>query len=100
MKYDMKQSGARIRQFRRENGLTQEEVATALNIDRSFYGRIESGQKGCSVDILAQLSCFFDVPIDYLVFGNRPIRKLEDTELLKENVAELIDQLESFLKKL
>ena len=46
MTYDMKQSGERIRQLRIKNGLTQAKTANALNIDQSYYGRIETGKKG------------------------------------------------------
>ena len=45
MEYNMAQSGERIRRLRIKSGLTQESAATALNIDRSFYNRIEAGKK-------------------------------------------------------
>lgn len=47
MNYDMMRSGERIRQLRMEKGYTQDELATALNINRSFVSRIETGEKGC-----------------------------------------------------
>ena len=45
MNYDMKHSGERIHQLLIKNGLTQEKTANALNIDQSYYGRIETGKK-------------------------------------------------------
>ena len=45
MNYDIKKSGERIRQIRIKSGVTQEQVAGALNIDRSFYSRVEAGKK-------------------------------------------------------
>ncbi len=45
MYYDMKQSGERIRQLRIQNRYTQEELTRILDIDRSYYSRIESGKK-------------------------------------------------------
>lgn len=36
MSYDIAESGKRIRQLRTQKGYTQEEIARALNIDRSF----------------------------------------------------------------
>ena len=74
MSYDMKESGERIRQLRIENSLTQEKVASMLNIDRSFYNRIESGKKGCSIDLLVQLSDLFHVSLDYLL-GNTDMKQ-------------------------
>lgn len=55
MNYDMIRSGKRIQQLRMEKGYTQDELAVALNINRSFLSRIESGKKGCSVDVFIQL---------------------------------------------
>lgn len=69
MLYDIKQGGERIRQLRIEAGYTQEQLADILNIDRSFYSRIERGERGCSVDLLVHLTALFDVSLDYLVLG-------------------------------
>ena len=59
MLYDMKKSGEAIRKIRVQNKYTQAELAEALGMDRSFLSCIESGKKGCSVDLLIQLSDFF-----------------------------------------
>lgn len=98
MNYDMKQSGERIRQLRIKNGLTQEKTANALNIDQSFYGRIEAGKKGCSVDLFIQLSVLFDVSLDYLILGRYPGDLITgaDAALLKANIEEFVDRLERF----
>ena len=56
MYYDIKKSGTYIQKLRTQHGYTQEHLARLLNIDRSFLSRIESGKKGCSVDMLAQIS--------------------------------------------
>ena len=69
MAYDIKGSGARIRQLRIQSGYTQEKLAGALNIDRSLLSHIEAGKRGGSVDLLIQLSSFFDVSLDLLILG-------------------------------
>ena len=69
MNYDIEKCGKRIRQLRIQKGLTQEKTANALNIDQSFYGRVETGKKGCSVDMFIQLSILFGVSLDYLILG-------------------------------
>ena len=98
MNYDMRESGNRIRQLRIKNGLTQEKVAAVLNIDRSFYGRIEAGQKGCSVDLFVQLSEIFHVSLDYLILGRyfATIPECSDAMQLKEDISELVAHLEQF----
>ncbi len=98
MYYDMKQSGIRIRQFRIKSGLTQEQVANKLNVDRSFYSRIESGKSGCSVDLFVQLSMLFQVSLDYIILGkhNEALREKTERELIKEEIEKLTDHLKRF----
>lgn len=102
MTYDMKQSGERIRQLRIKNRLTQAKTANALNIDQSYYGRIETGKKGCSVDLFIQLSVLFDVSLDYLILGryHNALTKAADTVQLKSDIEKLVDQLERFKSSL
>jgi transcriptional regulator with XRE-family HTH domain len=48
--------GAVIRQKRNNAGLTQEDLAVLVDVDRRHIGRIESGQKGPSVYFLTVLA--------------------------------------------
>lgn len=102
MNYNMEECGRRIRQLRIQGGLTQEELAEMLNIDRSFYGRIETGKKGCSVDVLVQLSELHHVTLDYLILGRylRTVQGGSDMAQLKEDISELVCRLEHFKEKL
>lgn len=95
MNYDMKRSGAYIQKLRIQNGYTQGQMAKALNMDRSYLSRIESGVKGCSVDLFIQLSEFFHVSIDSLILGMERDNVLEHGSKvqLKKEIAELIDRL-------
>lgn len=93
MIYDVKQTGERIRQLRKQNGYTQEDLAGDLNIDRSVLSRIEAGKYACSIEFLAQVSVFFDISLDYLVFGKVSIGEIEH---LKSSVVDLIHCLERF----
>ena len=98
MYYDTKESGERIRQLRLKYGYTQEKTAVMLNIDRSFFSRIESGKKGCSIDLLVQISVLFHSSLDYLVLGN-PFGKPMDTAnrtQIENDIAKLIEHLEQF----
>lgn len=95
MNYDMKRSGECIRQLRISRKYTQDELAAAMNINRSFLSRIESGDKGCSVDLLVHLSEFFQVSLDYLILGRKPdaAQETEYKEHLKADIADLVDRL-------
>ena len=96
MNYDMKRSGERIRQLRKENKYTQERLAQILNIDQSYYGRIERGKKGCSVDLFIQLSVLFGVSLDYLILGRYPTGMSEKADImrLKSDINDLVNRLE------
>ena len=102
MNYNMEECGSRIRQLRIQNGLTQEELAETLNIDRSFYGRIETGKKGCSIDLLVQLSELHHVTLDYLILGRYLCTAQGGLDMarLKEDISELVCCLERFKEKL
>lgn len=98
MNYDTKRSGAYIQNLRIQNGYTQGQLAKMMNMDRSHLSRIESGAKGCSVDLFIQLSEFFHVSIDSLIFGMErdDALKNESKAQLKKEIAILIDHLTMF----
>lgn len=102
MNYDMKRSGAYIRNLRIQNGYTQGELAKAMNMDRSFLSRIEAGRKGCSVDLFVQFSDFFHVSLDVLILGEESDKALKDKSKaqLKADIAGLIDRLTLFQERL
>ena len=69
MYYNTKASGARIRELRLAKKLDQIEVAELLNVSHGYISRIESGKKGCSVDLMIQIFEIFGTSLDYLILG-------------------------------
>ena len=69
MYYDLRESGLRIKKLRKQKGLTQEQLADKLNISTSNLGKLERGLQGLSIDLLIELSIFFDVSLDYILLG-------------------------------
>ena len=63
-----------------------------------IQNRIESGAKGCSVDLFIQLSEFFHVSMDSLILGmdRDNTLKSENTTQLKKEITVLIDHLTTF----
>jgi len=98
MYYDIEKSSERIRLLRMKSGFTQEKAAAMLNIDRSFYSRVEAGKKGCSIDLFIQLSSLFNVSLDYLILGRYLGIQAGsvDRAQLKEDITELVACLEQF----
>jgi transcriptional regulator with XRE-family HTH domain len=59
--------GKRIRILRLTRELTQDELAAAAGISRSFVSLVEHGAKGIDVVRLLRLARALDVPLDELV---------------------------------
>lgn len=48
--------GARIRALRAEQGISQEELAHRAELDRSYVGQVERGERNVSLDNIFRLS--------------------------------------------
>ena len=88
MYYDQRSSGLRIAQLRHDYKLSQTEMADKFNISVEHYRSVELGRRGASIDLLIELSIFFDVSLDYLILG-----RTQHTELMKQNIDEIIQDL-------
>ena len=71
MHYNMKESGKRIQELRRDRGMTQTQLAEYVGISSDNLGRIERGQQGVSIDLLIELADFFAVSMDYIALGRK-----------------------------
>ncbi len=65
-----KEMGNRIRDIRRTQGLTQDQLSEKLSISAKHMSCIERGVSGLSIEHLSQLSDILDVSLDYLVKGS------------------------------
>lgn len=60
--------GSRVRRLRQERGLTQEQLAKWLRINRSYLSQIENGHAGnVGSDMVANLARGFRTSADYLL---------------------------------
>ena len=64
---DLKDMGERVRNVRRSQGLTQEELAEKAGLSASFLGHIERGSRVASLDTLISLCNTLEVSPDYLL---------------------------------
>lgn len=62
----IKTVAANIRKYRKERGLTQEQVAVDIDVSPEFYRRFEStlGKEGISLIKVYRISVVLDVSID------------------------------------
>ena len=58
-----------LKELRKENGLTQKQVAIQLNVVESCYANWEQGRTEPNITMLRKLSKIYDVSIDDLING-------------------------------
>lgn len=95
MYINQKEIGQRIRSLRKETRLSQEELANRLNINTDHLGRLETGNRGMSIDLLAEISKYFTVSTDYILFGQK-----QNTDEIKEIISFVILRLKEIERKL
>jgi len=93
--YDVKECGQRIRSLRISRGMTQELLANRLNTTTDHLIRIEGGKRGCSIDLLVVMVNFFDVSMDFLMFGCE-----HKNEAAKDDLSKIIDALEMLKERI
>lgn len=57
----------RIRQLRKEKGLTQLQIQMKIGIDQSDYSKIERGLRYPTIEQLISMAKIFDTSIDFIV---------------------------------
>ena len=67
--YNILAIACRISYLRRQNNLTLDEAAQKLGIQRRSLNNIESGTKGCSIDLLVRIADTYGCSLDYLILG-------------------------------
>ena len=94
----------RIKQLRKQKGLTQKEMAEAVGVGVSTVAMWESGKRTPSFKLLNDLSDLFDKSIDYILGISDDDRspKLNDAQVEQlgtwEIQSELIDILRQYLQ--
>ena len=66
-----------LQELRKNQGLTQEELAAALYVSRTAVSKWDSGRGLPSIDSLKQISAFFDVSIDDLLSADKALSLAE-----------------------
>ncbi len=63
----MKLKYVNIRSIREDNDVTQQEMATLLNISQNTYSQYETGKIEWTASTLIRIADYFDVSVDYLL---------------------------------
>ena len=83
MRFDPVECGKRIKALREEKRLTQMELAEQICITTAHLRAIERGRRACSIDLLVDLSLFFEVTLDHLILGRTPANEIIRAEILQ-----------------
>ena len=59
--------GKRLRELREEKGLTQKQVAIALNLHSVTYLHYEKAQREPPLSVLADMAAYYEVSTDFLL---------------------------------
>lgn len=94
----------RLKALRKKLGLSQHDVAEAIDVSVLTYGRYESGTQKPSSTVLIKLAGYFGVTVDYLRGVERPEKIYDDrgivlyNQLDAEDRKRVCDIMEVFLK--
>lgn len=95
MYYDLEKSGKRIQQLRKNQSITLEELSEKLNITDRQLRRIEKGESGGSIDLLAEIAVMFNVSLDYLIMGK--VLTTSDAKIALQEAIRVLSDLEQQL---
>ena len=64
---DLKRVGLNIKQARKEKGISQESLALAADLDRSYVGGVERGERNIAVVNLKKIADALNIPVSQLL---------------------------------
>lgn len=87
----LKEIGARVRARRNEQGLTQEQLAQAARVSKSFVSEIEAGQRGASGLKYLAIADALDVAVQWILRGKAEPALPESATRIPPEVAEVAE---------
>lgn len=87
--------GKNIKNIRKNRGITQQQLADLINMHRSNYSKVETGQREISISALAKIAKYFNVSVDDLIQNKNEIpQEIEIKNIGLSEKIKLIEQLE------
>ena len=87
---DQKKIGSFLRELRKEQRITQEDLAEKLNISSRTISRWETGSNMPDISLLIEIADFFNVSIPEIINGERK------SEKMNEEVREVAEKLSDY----
>lgn len=95
MYFDQKECGKRIKYLIKAYRMTQTQFADKVNTSPSYLRKILSGCTRCSLDLLIEMACYFNVSLDYLLLD-----KGKDEADMQKELLEVIENLFRIAQKM
>lgn len=92
MSYTTENVGKRIRQCRKQLGLTQEQLSEKINIAPNYLGQIENGIRGVNLTNLVKIANALGITFDYLMSDVNSTAIEESDSIKKQWLALLEDR--------
>lgn len=86
---DQNKVGSFIKELRKEKNLTQEQLAEQFNVSRRTVSRWETGNNMPDLDILIEMSDFYEIDLREILDGERKNEKMN--EEMKETVMKVAE---------
>ena len=96
---DQIKTGNFLKELRKAKNITQEELANHLNVSRKSVSRWETGTNMPDLDILIELSKFYDVNIDEILNGQKRENNEVNIDETVSNVAAISDNTQILSKE-
>lgn len=91
--------GERIKNRRKELKLTQEELATNLNLSTFYLSKIENGHASATLDTLAIIANYLDLDLSFVITGTNKLNRAYNLSKLEQICAKANDrQLELIIR--
>ncbi|EML1138376.1 TPA: helix-turn-helix transcriptional regulator [Clostridioides difficile] len=94
----MENLSKRLKELRKNKGLTQEQVAKDLKTTKVSIGRYENGSREPSIYFLKNIAEYYNVSVDYLLGKSRTNHYFNISNDKKE-LLDVFDKLDSISKK-
>lgn len=98
---DQKKIGILLKELRNEKGLTQEQFSEIVNVSNRTVSRWENGNNMPDLDILIQISDYYEIDLRELLDGERRSEKMNKE--LEETILKAVDytnsEAETYVKR-
>ena len=99
---DLKGIGKRIQTIRKQQGLTQEQIAEMMNVSVQMVSNLERGNKSIRIENLINLCKILKISTDYILLGTNSTSETENIterlKLLSEKDRKMIEMLVDYCR--